>query len=206
MASSMIHIAVANEVNKVLKRDQSRLFIGSIAPDLAKLVGSHKNKSHFIGDEQDIPVMERFLAKYKKNLDDDFVMGYYIHLYTDYLWFKYFFPEICDGDFIKKLDGTTVKCNGRMATLYIYNDYTNLNVKLIDRYKLDLKIFYNEVPEFENIIEEITMDKVHLIVDKVGEIVKNSKDNKTMTIDIEKVSNFIKMATELTLASLNDIK
>lgn len=24
----------------------------------------------------------------------DFVLGYYIHLYTDYLWFKYFMTEI----------------------------------------------------------------------------------------------------------------
>ncbi len=206
MASSMIHIAVASEINKVLKRDSSRLFIGSIAPDLAKLVGESKKKSHFINGEDDIPVMEDFLKKYKNNLDDDFVMGYYIHLYTDYLWFKYFMPEICDGDFIKKLDGTVVKCNGRMLLLYVYNDYTNLNVKLIEQYNLDLKIFYNELPELKNIIKEIPMKQIHLIVDKTGEIVKNSKDKKTMTIDINKVNSFIKMATELTLASLNDIK
>ena len=30
------------------------------------------------------------INKYKNHLNDDFVMGYFIHLYTDYLWFKYF--------------------------------------------------------------------------------------------------------------------
>ena len=45
-----------------------------------------------------------------------------------------------------------------------YNDYTNLNIKLIDKYNLDLKIFYNELPQLHNIIEEIPMDKINVIV------------------------------------------
>ena len=48
MASSMIHIAVANEINKVLKRDSSQLLIGTIAPDISKLIGETKEKSHFL--------------------------------------------------------------------------------------------------------------------------------------------------------------
>lgn len=42
MASSMIHIAVANEINKTLKRDNKSILIGSIAPDIAKQVGMEK--------------------------------------------------------------------------------------------------------------------------------------------------------------------
>ena len=45
MASLIIHIAVASEVNKVLKRDSNLILIGSIAPDLSKLVGESKEKS-----------------------------------------------------------------------------------------------------------------------------------------------------------------
>ena len=59
---------------------------------------------------------------------------------------------------ITKLDGTIVECKGNMLSLYIYNDYTNLNIKLLDEYDLDLKIFYNELPPLKNIIEEIQMD------------------------------------------------
>lgn len=103
MASSMIHIAVASEVNKKLKRDPAKLLIGTIAPDISKLVGEPKTKSHFSNDENDnIPIIDRFLNKYKNNLDDDFVMGYYIHLYTDYLWFKYFIENIDYSSIIKK--------------------------------------------------------------------------------------------------------
>ena len=38
VASALIHIAVASEVNKKVKRDRSKLLIGSIAPDLAKIM------------------------------------------------------------------------------------------------------------------------------------------------------------------------
>ena len=37
MASSLIHICVAKEVNKFLNRDESQLLIGSIAPDIINI-------------------------------------------------------------------------------------------------------------------------------------------------------------------------
>lgn len=91
MASAVIHLAVANEINKKLNRDKSQLLIGAIAPDISKFIGEDKTKSHFLKElDSNIPDIESFLNKYKNNLTDDFVMGYFIHLYTDYLWFKYF--------------------------------------------------------------------------------------------------------------------
>ena len=34
MASSLIHICVAKEINKLLGRDERQLLIGAIAPDI----------------------------------------------------------------------------------------------------------------------------------------------------------------------------
>ena len=205
MASSMIHIAVANEVNKKLNRDKYKLLIGTISPDISKLVGESKTISHFQDSNDNIPNLEKFLDKYKNDLNDDFVLGYYIHLVVDYLWFKYFLTEIEENNMITKLDGTEVKCNGNMFAQYVYNDYTNLNTRLIDEYELDLKIFYNEVPEFKNIIEEIPMDKINLIVDKAGEIVENTKIRKDFVFNIDNIKKFIETSTELTLSKLKEI-
>ncbi|MBE6144054.1 MAG: hypothetical protein E7169_00555 [Firmicutes bacterium] len=205
MASAIIHIAVANEVNKKLKRDSSKLLIGSIAPDLSKLVGQNKIASHFLDNETDIPNIDLFLNKYKNYLDDDFVLGYYIHLYTDYLWFKYFVTEIINNDYITKKDGTIVKLNGNMKCLYIYNDYTNLNIQLIDKYNLNLKIFYNEIPTLEYIIEEIPMEKLNLLINQAGVIIENSKENKNFIFDIKNVSKFIETSTKLILAEIEKI-
>ncbi len=206
MASSVIHMAVASEINKVIRRDNGRLLIGSIAPDISKQVGESKVKSHFL-DEQgnDIPNMDRFLEKYKSKLDDDFVLGYYIHLYTDYSWFKYFLPEVYEKDCVTKLDGTVVKCNGRMINQYIYNDYTNLNVDLLDIYDMDLNIFYNEPPEFENIIEEIPMDKIRIIIDQVSIIIENTKVKKDLVFNMDNVTKFIKMCVDLITSKLDEL-
>lgn len=205
MASAVIHIAVASLVNKVLNRNNNELFIGTIAPDIAKQIGETKTKSHFLVEDDNIPALDEFLDKYKNKLDNDFVLGYYIHLFTDYLWFKYFLPEIYDKDIIRKLDGTIVKCENQKAAEYIYNDYTNMNIKLIDEYNLDLKIFYNEIPEIENIIEEIPMDKLDIVVNKMGEIIINSKVKNDLVFNIDHIKNFISFSTKIILSNLNEL-
>ncbi len=206
MASAVIHLAVANEINKKLNRDKSQLLIGAIAPDISKFIGEDKTKSHFLKElDSNIPDIESFLNKYKNNLTDDFVMGYFIHLYTDYLWFKYFVTEFYDKPMITKLDGTVVKCSGNMLSLYVYNDYTNLNIKLIDKYNMDLKIFYNQLPKLSNIIEEIPMDKMGLLLSQMGIIIENSKEKKDYIFNIENVEKFIATSVELILGKITEL-
>ena len=61
MASSMIHMAVAKEINKKLKKDEKALLIGTIAPDISKLIGDNKIKSHFLGnDGTNVPDLYNF--------------------------------------------------------------------------------------------------------------------------------------------------
>ena len=205
MASAVIHLAVANEINKKLNKDKSKLLIGAIAPDISKIVGETREKSHFLDSiDNDIPNVEKFLDKYKKNMNDDFVMGYFIHLYTDYLWFKYFLTELIEKDRITKKDGTVVKLNGNMANLYIYNDYTNLNIQLLDEYDMDLKIFYNDLPELSNIITEIPMDKLDLLIDKIGTIIENTKVNKSFVFDITDIKKFISTSCEIIFNQINN--
>lgn len=205
MASTIIHMCIAKEMNKKLKKDETKLILGSIAPDIGKLVNIGKTLPHFsTKEDEDIPVFDYFLDKYQKYLDDDFVLGYYIHLYTDYLWFKYFMTEITDKKFITKLDGTVVDVDEDTLCEYVYNDYTNLNIKLIDRYNLDLKIFYNEVPNIKSIIDEIPMDKLNLLIDKAGIILENSTQEKQLIFNIEEVEKFISLCIDIIISALNE--
>ena len=136
MASAVIHIAVAKEINKDLKMREKELFLGTIAPDISKQLGESKVKSHFLlNDKSDLPILDNFLDKYQDNLNNPFIMGYYIHLFTDYLWFKYFISEITnDNDYIKLLNGNKINCSKKEISKLIYNDYTNLNTLLIEEY------------------------------------------------------------------------
>lgn len=209
MASSLIHAVVCNELNKKLKRDTNKILIGTVAPDISKLIGETKKYTHFLGsdDEENIPDLDKFLSKYKNNFDDDFVLGYYIHLFTDYLWFKYFIPEIYDKDkrLITKLDGTEVECYGQMALIYIYNDYTNLNFTLTKEYNLDMSFLYEDIPRFDNIIKEAHMNKLDLVIDKFREIYDNAKVHKDMTFNMDNINSFIKLSIELIEANLEEL-
>lgn len=206
MASSLIHMCVAKEVNKFLKRKEKDILIGTIAPDISKYLGETKEKSHFLDNIlDDIPNIERFLNKYKNKLNNDFVMGYYIHLYTDYLWFKYFITNFSKQDFIYTLDNKKLFLTEEEKLEYIYNDYTNLNGQLIDEYNIELSIFYEEQPQFENIIKEIPMHKLNLIIDNAGLIIKNAKESKAYIFDLDIVNNFIEFAVNDILTNIEKV-
>lgn len=134
MASSVIHMCVAKKINETLKiKDENMLLLGSIAPDISKHLGESKTRSHFFDDNENVD-MNRFLEKYKNKLNHPFMLGYYIHLYTDYLWEKYFLSDIVQNNAIKLLNGETVPQNKETYKKLIYSDYTNLNIILLDEY------------------------------------------------------------------------
>lgn len=205
MASAVIHIAVAKEINKDLKMKEKELFLGAIAPDISKQLGESKVKSHFLlNDKSDLPILDNFLDKYQDNLNNPFIMGYYIHLFTDYLWFKYFISEITnDNDYIKLLNENKITCSKEEISKLIYNDYTNLNILLIEEYNLDLSLFYEEL-EIPNIkFDEIPLNKLQVIVDQMGIIIANSKKEYTYSFNIDNIKQFVDMCKKIIS---NDIK
>ena len=208
MASSLIHVAVCNELNKELKRDTCKILIGTIAPDISKLVGETKLYTHFLDKvDDDVPNLKKFLAIYKDYLDDDFVLGYYIHLYTDYLWKKYFIDEIYNPDknLIIKINGEQVKCTPQQFNLYIYNDYTNINEELVKQYNIDLDFLYGDTPDFKNIITEAHMDQINLIIDKAKYIYENSKVYKDMVFNMDNINKFINTAIKYIESDLKEL-
>ena len=206
MASAIIHICVAKKVNEKLKRNEKDFYLGAIAPDLTKHVGLPKTYSHFLLGtlKDDVPNIEMFVNKYKNELNKDFELGYLVHLYTDKLWFNGFLDNLVLNDNIKLLDGTIVKVKQNELSSLIYNDYTSLNVDLIDYYDLDLSLFYEEFDYPKSKIEEIPMDRIELIIEKMGIIIENSKKEKSYVFDIDEVVNFIEKAAEETYNYLKE--
>ena len=203
MASAIIHIAVAKKLNEQLKMNEKELFLGTIAPDISKHIGQDRKISHFL-DENRIPNLNLFLKKYNNSLNIPFIMGYYIHLFTDYLWFKYFFNEITNlNTSITLLNGDTIKCSKEEINKLIYNDYTNLNILLIEEYNLDLSLFYEEIEIPKVKFTEIPLDKLQIIVDQMGVIIENSKKSFTYSFNLDNVKQFINTCTDLIS---NDIK
>lgn len=205
MASSVIHMCVAKKINETLKiKDENMLLLGSIAPDISKHLGESKTRSHFFDDNKNVD-MNRFLEKYKNKLSHPFMLGYYIHLYTDYLWEKYFLSDIVQNNAIKLLNGETVPQNEETYKKLIYSDYTNLNIILLDEYQLDLSLFYNEaiVPDIE--MDEIPVDRLYKLLDYTGIIIANTKKEKAYTFSLENIKPFIETSSHLILAEILEL-
>ena len=205
MASSVIHMCVAKKINETLKiKDENMLLLGSIAPDISKHLGESKTRSHFFDDNKNVDI-NRFLEKYENKLSHPFMLGYYIHLYTDYLWEKYFLSDIVQNSAIKLLNGETVPQNEETYKKLIYNDYTNLNIILLDEYQLDLSLFYNEaiVPDIE--MDEIPVDRLYKLLDYAGVIIANTKKEKAYTFSLENIKPFIETSSHLILAEILEL-
>ena len=203
MASAVIHLCVAKKVNSFLEMDERLLSLGSIAPDISKLIGEDKNKSHFLDeyDNEDTPPnYDRFVNKYRKDLDKPFEMGYLIHLITDYYWFKDYVYK-----YIKDYTGSDSISYSAMKKV-IYNDYTVLNQLLIDDYMLDLYYFMNEIEYPNSNIEEIPMDKLKVLIDKMGIIIENMSTKKNIMLDEKEIINFIEVCGNKVIDDLIRLK
>lgn len=203
MASAVIHIAVAKKVNEVLNRNEKDLYLGAIAPDASKIVGTDRKITHFITDDNsDAPNINYFKSLYLDKIKNDYDLGYYVHLLTDELWFNEFLPNfVLDDETIVDTDGNKVSLKGITIGDIIYNDYTNLNVQIIDYYNLNFKLFYEEFTYPEPNIKEVSKSTFPLVIDKMGIIISNSaKYNYILKLD--KITHFIEYATIYVLERL----
>ena len=131
MASAIIHLAVAKVLEPYLNiKNRKDYYLGSIAPDIAKQIGRTKQESHFLYDEkEDVPNIKMFTNKYKEFYKKDFDLGYYIHLFTDKLWFDKFLSTLVQSNSIRLIDGTIVNIPPEELQQLIYSDYTNRNYR-----------------------------------------------------------------------------
>jgi len=202
MASAIIHMAVAKAVGDIIDKNSNDYFLGSIAPDISKIVGKDRAISHFEEDGMETPNIEKFIKKYQKYIEQDFELGYLIHLYTDEYWIKHFIPTIKGDQQIKLLDGTIITYPKEKILDLIYNDYTTVNISTIEDHDLDLSLFYDIFPFPKTVIEEVPKD-FRKLIDKMGIIIENSKQEKQYLFDQNQINLFIE---ECSLSILNELR
>lgn len=121
MAGYVIHLIIADEY---LKKNEDKIknkeeFIkGVIYPDSVKIKGETHYSPYY---SSDVNLYDFVKANFDK-LDDDFYKGYFLHLLTDFLFYKKHF----------------VLPKAGIATEIIHNDYDILNNELLDKYKIDI--------------------------------------------------------------------
>lgn len=206
MASAIIHLAVAKVLKPYLDiKNQKDYYLGAIAPDIAKQIGQTKQKSHFLYNEkEDVPNIKMFTDKYPTFYTNDFDLGYYIHLFTDKLWFDKFLSNLVESNSIRLLDGTIINIKPEELEKLIYKDYTNLNVSVIEEYNMDLSLFYEDFTKPQTTIDEIPIDKLNILIDKMGIIIENSTNDKNYCFDIYLIKEFIKETKERIIKEIKD--
>ena len=92
MGSRMMHLIIAGQVaGKIDISDRPRFLLGGIAPD-AVHGREQKTKSHYYEGSVDDGTRrvhyEGFIEKYQKEIQDEFILGYVVHLVGDDVWMK----------------------------------------------------------------------------------------------------------------------
>ena len=152
-----IHLGVCKEVNKKLKLDNDLVLFGSILPDFLDRSYSHYYDGY-------LPDFDLFFNEYKDNINNPLIVGYYIHLLTDYFYNDFIYNKSFvykDNKLIgiKLLNGDIIDSNDFHYCRRIkHDDFKNYGNYLIDNngveYPNDVDKIYKSVKELN-----IHMDK-----------------------------------------------
>lgn len=101
MPSWGIHLATATRICEKINIDKDLFLLGNLLPDInngylienitciKKYDETHYSKiTNINGQEEILPDLELFYKENKENLKDSTILGYFVHLLTDYSWNK----------------------------------------------------------------------------------------------------------------------
>lgn len=153
MPSSIIHRCISKRVLEkglFYNKDKEILlyYVGSIAPDCWRNSIRFKNStlpkiamrkySHFSFEGEYLEHYEDFFSKYKCHLSDPFMMGYLVHLITDFHWRTTMFYKYFDENGrIKLIDGSVFDDEKQKKKQLLHNENKKMAYILAKHFKLD---------------------------------------------------------------------
>ncbi len=160
MPSWKTHIEIAKRISEKLNITNNELnefMIGSILPDInngyvvkkISNIYSHK-KTHY--EENGGITYVNFYNQYKNLIKEPLILGYYVHLYTDYIW---------NNDFYSRIEKNVNYCN-----------YTSNELREIKHN--DFKLYNNKY--VKNTINIINIDEVLNKIKLINNVSINKKD------------------------------
>ena len=113
MPNWKVHLEIAKRLNEKFKYTENQLEefnLGNILPDINNcfivkdISKKFDHKYTHYQDAKEIPSYENFSTIYKNEIyKQPLILGYYIHLYTDYTWNNYFYTNFKNDKKIKDL-------------------------------------------------------------------------------------------------------
>lgn len=190
--------------------DKDVFLTGCVAPDIAipndvlKSIGHYRNLSTTLYSSPDI---KKFTMRYSKRITEDFIIGYFCHLYADMVFASVYLPKIAkpldinynfsntkDAKYVKILKSNTIiPVAAFLSDIGIYDDYTKTNKALAIKFNISENIKYSTK---DPRMLEIDPNKLCLIKDEVnkylGQYAKQPIiKGDTLAIDIKDYAEFI---------------
>lgn len=182
MPSWGIHLATANEIlNKINIKDKNAFLIGNFIPDAERYVISDfsifvpYDTTHFPelqeveGSLDKLPNYTNFFQKYKNKINNPMVLGYLIHLLTDYYWnrithLRYTIKDE-KGNFvaIKINDGTEISGDKNVRRKLKHNDFFLFENFLVQTFTFKFPIYKENLMRYIKDIEETKYNKSDFI-------------------------------------------
>lgn len=223
MPSWGIHLVTANEIlNKINIIDKNSFLIGNFLPDAERYViddfsifvpyevSHYAEKQNINGNLEKLPNVNKFYEKYRKNTKNPLIIGYLVHLLTDYYWNnltnqRYTIRDElgnCIG--IKLNTGEEIKADKVIRRNLKHNDFYLFENELTYLYKYTLPKYNLNILENLQDIEETKYNKedivkiINFLNNKYGRIKENNKTNnyrlytkEQMKIDFNSSIEFI---------------
>ena len=195
MPSWITHLVVANEIQT---KERNEFIFANVMPDI--LEGYNVKKvSEIIRDYSThfpklkelnniivkLPDIEYFKEKYKNQMSNPIIKGFYTHLLTDYYWNnyaigKYFYNFDKEKDLVKlKLqDGNEKICTWDEAVKIKQKDFSQFTNYLKHNKKMKTPIFTEKIEEYSKELDEFeyTKDDIKNTVAYIEELVQ--EENK----------------------------
>ncbi len=195
MPSWITHLVVANEIQT---KEKNEFLFANIMPDIlegynvkkvSKIIRDYSTHFPKLKELNNIvvklPDIEYFKEKYKNQMSNPIIKGYYCHLLTDYYWNnyavgKYFYNFDKEKDLVKlKLKKKKKKiCEWDEAVRIKQKDFGQFTNYLKHTKKINTPVFTELIKQYSDVLEEFqyTNDDIKNTVVYIEELVK--EENK----------------------------
>lgn len=100
MPNIMIHEEVGHYLSKKINKNSYNFYLGIIAPDSPNTYGFGKKEDRWLAHQRRKDYdewrksLKEFYEKEKNNYDEDFLLGYYIHILTDIVYDDFLYLKV----------------------------------------------------------------------------------------------------------------
>lgn len=178
MPTWAIHLATAKKVSEKIDTNKNIFTFGNILPDIpneyvVKEITHHVShaRTHF---ETDVLVVEHiekrydlrnFVKKYQSKFSNPLILGYYVHLLTDYFWNDKTYGEHGIYDEEKNRiglilnNGERILCSTERARQIKTQDFRIFSKYIYDHHLADKLEYQEEIKEYLKEIDWITLEE-----------------------------------------------